>query len=324
DLLGRALLSLGSGLVHAARGTDEEGAAALHEGIALAEETGDALLAASAWREIGWVEFLRARYPRADKALRAAAELAAGDDAELAWIDLTRGGCRSDVGDYATGSEFLRTAIARADATAADRPATLARALLGRLHLLRGEYDDARVILDAALERAVAIGWTGVVPWPESLRAEVDMLTGDVDAAAERFEHAFSLGCQLGDPCWESIACRGLGLVAAARGDLPRALELLDEAPRTCRRLPDSYLWVEAYGQEALCAVGVAHGSASAGQWLDELEALASRTGMRELFARATLHRARLGEPGAADAVRSLVAEVDNPALAKTVLSLTA
>ena len=322
DLLARALVSLGSSLVHAARGTDEEGAAALHEGIALAEHLGDPVLAAVAWREIGWVEFLRARYERADKALRTAAGLATDDQGELAWIDLTRGGCHSDVGDHAGARSYLHAAIDRADVAGADRPAALARALLGRLHLLRGELEDARIVLDASLERAAAIGWTGVVPLPESYRAEVDLLVGDVDAAAERFEHAFSLGCQLGDPCWESISCRGLGLVAAARGDLARALELLDEAPRRCRRLPDSYVWVEAYGLEALCAFGVAQAAASTGRWIDELETMASRTGMRELLARATVHRARLGEPGAHDAARSYAAGVDNPALAELVASL--
>ncbi|MGH3737799.1 MAG: hypothetical protein ACRDT6_19635 [Micromonosporaceae bacterium] len=261
------------------------------------------------------MEFLRARYPRAERALRTAAELAGGDDAELAWIDLTRGGCRSDVGDYSQAYQLLRSAIERAGASDAGRPEGLALALLGRLHLLRGEYDAARVALDAALERVSAIGWTGMVPWPEALRAELDLRVGDVDGAARRFEHAYALGTQLGDPCWESIACRGLGLVAAARGELPRAFALLDEAPRACRRLPDSYLWVEAYGLEALCGLGVAHGAASTGQWLDEMEALASRHGMRELLVRATAHRARLGEPGAADALRSLAAQIDNPAL---------
>lgn len=187
--------------------------------------------------------------------------------------------------------------------------------MLGRLHLLRRDLDEARHLLDSALEKAAAIGWTGLVSWPESLRAEVDLLAGDVDRAAERFEHAFTLGCQLGDPCWESVACRGLGLVAAERGDVTAALEMLDEAPRRCRRLPDSYLWVEAYGLEALCNVGVEHSVASTGQWIDELENLASRHGMRELLARSAIHRAHLGEPGALEAAESLAALVDNPAL---------
>jgi DNA-binding SARP family transcriptional activator len=324
DLLARALVSLGSSLVHAARGSDEEGAAALHEGIALAEALDDPVLAATAWREIGWVDLLRARYSQADKALGTAADLAAGDDGELAWIDLIRGAHRSDVGDYASAADYLQVAIKRADVVGADRPGAFARAVQGRLHLLRGELDDARTMLDAARERVTAIGWTTFLPYPESYRAEVDLLAGDHDAAAEGFEHAFSLGCQVGDPCWEGLGCRGLGLVAAARGDLPRAFELLDEAPRRCRRLPDTYLWVEAYCQEALCAVGVEHGAASTGRWIDELDTMASRHGMRELLARATIHRARLGEPGALEAARSRAADVDNPALADLIASLQA
>lgn len=36
---------------------------------------------------------------------------------------------------------------------------------------------------------------------------------------------------------------------------------------------------------------------------------------MRELLARATIYQARLGEPGALDAARSLTAQIDNPVL---------
>jgi hypothetical protein len=38
---------------------------------------------------------------------------------------------------------------------------------------------------------------------------------------------------------------------------------------------------------------------------------------MRELVLRATVYRANLGEPGAIEAAHSLVAQIDNPALAK-------
>ena len=136
-------------------------------------------------------------------------------------------------------------------------------------------------------------------------------------SAEARFEHAFALGCQVGDPCWESISLRGLGLVAAARGDVPRALELLVDAPKLCRRLPDTYLWIEAYALDALCAVAVEHHAAATMQWIDELEAIAARRGIRELLLRATVYRARLGEPGALEAARSLAAQIDNPGLAE-------
>jgi hypothetical protein len=52
-----------------------------------------------------------------------------------------------------------------------------------------------------------------------------------------------------------------------------------------------------------------------AAQWIDDLEALATRTGMRELIARAYAYRGQLGDRVAAEGARILAAEVDNPAL---------
>src|SRR5919106_1008409 len=293
----------------------EEGVAALHEGTTLAEETGSRGVAAVGWREIGWVQFLRAHYERAEKSLDRASELGAGDDRELAWVDVIRGACRHDVGDYPTAGELLRSALVRARTLGTGQPLGQALTLLGRYHLLRGEIEDARGLLDQALDEVEARGMVAFGPWPESFRGEIDVIRGDVAAAEARFEHAFALGCQVGDPCWEGISLRGLGLVAAARGDLARAFELLVEAPRLCRRLPDTYLWIEAYALDALCAVAVEHGAEFTVRWIDELEAIAARRGIRELVLRAAVYRARIGESGAAFVARSLAAEIDNPAL---------
>jgi hypothetical protein len=82
EFLARALVGLGGALVHSGRGTDEEGAAALHEGTTLAEEVGRHDLAATGWRKISWVQFLRAHYERAEASLARTAELAAGNDEE--------------------------------------------------------------------------------------------------------------------------------------------------------------------------------------------------------------------------------------------------
>jgi len=316
-LLARALVSLGGALVHSARGTDEEGAAALHEGTTLAEETGSRSVAATGWREISWVQFLRAQYERAEESVTQASEHAVGNDEELAWLELIRGACRHDVADYPSAGQLLRSAVERASKLGSGQPLGQALTLLGRYHLLRGEMEDALRLLDQAIEEVEARGMTAFVPWPESFRGEIDLLHGDVASAEARFEHAFALGCQVGDPCWEGISLRGLGLVAAARGDVPRALELLVEAPRLCRRLPDTYLWIEAYALDALCSVGVEHGTGSGARWIDQLEATAARRGIRELVLRAAVYRSRLGEPGAASVARSLAAEIDNPALAR-------
>jgi tetratricopeptide (TPR) repeat protein len=278
-------------------------------------------LAAKGWREIGWVQFLRAQYDRVEESLARAGELVLDDEEELVWVEVIQGASRSDVGDYDAAGRLLRSAVARSSRLAFGLPSAQAQTLLGRMYLLRGELEAARHHLDRVLEQIEERGFTAFRPWPESFRAEIDLRLGDLDSAEERFEHAFALGSQVGDPCWESIAVRGLGLTAAARGDLTKALELLVDAPKLCRRLPDTYLWIEAYGLDALCTLAVDTGTEGAGQWIDELESLTARRGMRELLLRATVYRARLGDLGALDAARSLAGQIDNPALSGLVAS---
>ena len=139
ELLAGALVSLGGALVHSARGTDEEGAAALHEGTTLAEAAGRDDIAATGWREISWVQFLRAQYERAEDSLQRTTDLAAGREEELAWVDVIRGASRHDLGDHAAAGESLRSGVERALQLGTGQPLGQALTLLGRYHLLRGE-----------------------------------------------------------------------------------------------------------------------------------------------------------------------------------------
>ena len=312
-LLAKALVTLGSALVHAARGSDEEGSAVLHRAIEVTTESGNDPLAATAHRELGYVEFLRGRYARADAWLSRAVELADPGSEERAWVLAVLGAARTDTGHHAAARELLTEASERARVSGASRAEGWARSFLGRLHLLRGAAAAGRAELETAIDIARRQGWNSFVPWPESFLAEIDLDEGAVDVAARGFEHAFAMGCQLGDPCWESLAARGLGRVAAASGDLTLAMELLADAPRRCRRLPDSYRWVEAYALSALADVAVDAGVDDAGPAITELETLASRHGMRELVAMATTLRARRGEPGALDTAVLMASELDNP-----------
>jgi DNA-binding SARP family transcriptional activator len=315
-LRARCLVALGSALVHAARGHDEEGAASLHDGGELAAEAGESALAATAWRELAYVELLRARYHRARRWLDRAASAAGEEPGERTWIGLISGAAHTDTGDYGAALADLTAAVDTADGAGLVAPAAFARSFLGRLHLLRGELDPAADVLARSVQQARAAAWTSLVPWPESLLAEAELERGDVAAAEELFEHAFALARRLGDPCWESMGARGLGLVAERRGDVDRAMLMLEDAPRFCRRLPDSYRWIEAYGLNALCSVTVERGVPSAPRWIDELEALAARAGFRELTVRALLHRGRLGHSPAFDAARAAADGIDNPRLA--------
>jgi tetratricopeptide (TPR) repeat protein len=286
----------------------------LHEALVIGEKASRSATAA-AHRELAYVEFLRGRYERALAWLRRATPFAMDDRAEQASIATLHGSVLSDTAHYRAAVEMLRSAEDLLEG-AGDRSRGLAYALSmrGRAQMLSGELDAAA----DALDRSVALAhgqWTAFLPWPLSLRAEVDLERGNVAGAAESFEHAFALGCQLGDPCWEGIAARGLGRVAIARGDVPRAIEILRDAVSRCVRLPDGYLWGKAYALDALCTVGVANHLPQTPAWVDELMDLAARTGMRELTARAHGHRARLGDRSSEVAARMLAEKIDNPVL---------
>lgn len=313
-LLARILVALGHALVHGGRGGDEEGGAVLHEAVAEALQAGEEGLAATAYRELAFADLQRGRYRQARGLAERAIALAPGDEEELAWSRAIQGAAFTDQGEHPAAARALCSAVQLADSAASLRASIFARSFLGRLRLLRGEWEPAAGLLGRAVDDARP-GWRAFAPWPEALLAEVELHTGAGEASKARFERAFVMGRQLDDPCIESIALRGLGLVAVAEGRLEAGYELLVQAPRASRRLPDSYLWIEGYGLDALAGVAVTHRRAAAPRWIAALEALASRHGMGELLARAMWHRAHLGEPGAEEAARDLAARIDNPAL---------
>jgi tetratricopeptide (TPR) repeat protein len=274
--------------------------------------------AAAASRELGYVEFLRGRYERALVLLRHAADLARDDVAEQTRIAIVQGSVLSDTAHYVESTALLRRAINQAVILSDRKQQVYALSMLGRTLLLNGDLAQATLLLDESIALAQQL-WTAFLPWPQSLRAEIDMMNGRVDAAGERFEHAFALGCQLGDPCWEGIAGRGLGCVALSRGNTTHAIEMLLDAIARSTRLPDGYLWAKAYALEALCGLAISEHMREASVWVDELQGLAARSGMREFTVRALLHKAALGEPSNAAAARILINELDNPVLRKLV-----
>jgi len=309
----RARLALGGALVHAARGRDEEGAAALHEALALGQVAAHGL-AAAACRELGYVEMLRGSYERAIAWMDRGMELAAEDQAEQARIATVRGSILSDTAHYSAAIATLELAAAMSDAQGDLKQSIFATSMLGRAMLLRGEIDTAVGVLQVATDQSRGL-WTAFLPWPQSLLAEGELLRGRNDAAAEHFEQAFALGCQLGDPCWEGMAGRGLGMVAMARGQHEQAKVILLDALVRCTRLPDGYLWAKAHTLDALCKLGTVASMPQTRQWTDDLMTLASRTGMRELVASACLHQAALGDSSALRAARAMASEIDNPLL---------
>ena len=322
ELLVRALTQLGSVQVHGVRGSDESGVQALREAVLVAERAGRPELATAACRELAWVEFLRCRSRPAERWLDRAAATAGDDDSERAWILLIRGSLRSDDGRHTEAALLLRDALRHAEAAGDLRAAAMALTHLGRLEVLRQEDVGGAALLDRARQIAEREGWLSFVPYPTSWRAELALREGRLEEAGELFGHAHALALEVGDPCWESLSCRGLGLVAAARGDDDAAGQLLHDAPIACRRLPDTYVWIEAYALAAYASHAVATGSPRAVALVDDLDRLASAHGLRELQAEAALLRLSAGLPGGLESARSLVAGLENPALARRLADL--
>jgi tetratricopeptide (TPR) repeat protein len=308
----RALLALGSALVHGMRAYGEA-AVALHRAIDVASRIGANAIAATSHRELGFVDVQAGRRERAEAWLAQAAEEAAGSDEELASIASVRGMGLSDAARYEEAIESFEESIERASRCEHRRQVAFSLALTGRVHLLTACHQQAREALERSLELVEEEKWIAFSPFPEAVLAHVDLRERRVDEAREALEHAFAIACQLTDPCWEGVACRGLGLVEAARGRGPQALAWLTDGRARCTRVAHPYQWIHGWVLDALCDIDGRDDRAPG--WIDELESLASRTGMRELLLRAYLHRARRGDARARDAARLLGPEIDNPSV---------
>jgi DNA-binding SARP family transcriptional activator len=314
SLLARALAALGVALVHSVRGRDEEGAAVLHEALALAEASGDRAVAAKVSRELGFVEVQAGRGVSAGRWLLRAGQLAQ-DDQERAAVLSVRGMALSDRAHYEPAVALLAESTVIANRCGDVRRAAWSLGLLGRAELLRGRLPEAIRALDDSLALVQQEGWVAFQPWPEALRAEAALRVGDLDRADGLLEHAYALGCRLGDPCWEAMSARARGLLHEVRGERAAALASLREAAMRAVRVADPYVWIHAYCLEALAALAIADGAPDARDCVDRLERIAAHGDMRELIVRAALHRARLGDPGGVAPALLLAEAIDNAAL---------
>jgi tetratricopeptide (TPR) repeat protein len=314
SLEARCLAALGSALVHAMRGRDEEGALRLHEALRLAEGDGERATVAAACRELGYIDVQAGRGPSAGRWLMRATKLAEGNE-ELCAVLGVRGMALSDRAHYGAALDLLNRSVARAERCGRRRQAAWSLSLIGRVHLLRGALSLALPPLDESLALVAAERWTAFRPWPEALRAEASLLMGRPDEAAERLDHAFRLACRLGDPCWEAMGARLMGLVTARTGDTATAREQVAEALARATRVSDVYQWVHAYVLDSFAGLAIETGADDAAQIVDRLAELAERCGLRELVVRAHVHRGRLGASESLESARLLAAEIDNPML---------
>jgi DNA-binding SARP family transcriptional activator len=316
-LKGRALATLGGALVHAARGRDEEGAILLREAVELASRAGDERTAVVAYRELSYIEVQAGRRETAEFWLAKASALATTDE-DVAAILGVRGMNCSDRGDYAGAFEHLHSSVEHAGRARDRRQQAWSLSLIGRAHLLRGERSQADAALTRSAELVDEERWIAFLPWPQTLLAELRLHAGDEASAAVTLERAWHQAQRLNDACWESMAARGLALLYTVRGQVDATDHWLAEAAARSTRVSDRYQWVHAHVLDTLISTLLDRGDPDrAAPVIASLARLSARCDMRELIARAHLHRHRLGDRTALPAAEVLAREVDNPALSQ-------
>lgn len=308
-------LVLAEALIHSLRGLDEEGLGTLHQADSIALAGDDREAVAQARAEFGYVNFLRARYDRAERWLTEALTFADGSPSITAKATAYLGSVESDRANYGRAVVLLAEATHLSRSMGDRRREAFGLSMLGRLNLLRGDWETAAQQLEASIGLAEHDHWLAFLPWPQALQGHVQLARGDPIGASDTLQQAFARACQLGDPCWEGIAAQGLALLAEATGETERAFAILADARARCNRLADPYVWLDVYILDVQCDLGRRHGHPDTKTWVDMMRVRASRTGMRELTVRSMLHGAALGNEGDAAAAALLAADMDNPVL---------
>jgi DNA-binding SARP family transcriptional activator len=315
--------ALGSALIHAVRGSDGEGTVVLHGALLAARAAGRQALAADILRELAFADVQAGRHASADRALREAAEHAGGGDrALLAGILAVRGMNQADRGRHLEAAQLLTESAAAAREAGAARQEAWSQGVLARSLLLAGQLPSARQAAEHSMAVARRERWNAFLPWPQVLHAQCLLKDGRRDEASEQAEHAFALACELGDPCWEGMAARALGLLALQAGDLGAAQAWLADARKRCDRVPDRYVWISAYVGLAQLETAVRQDPVLVAPLAARLYELAARCDLPEFLAWALVYQAESGDRAKIPLARSAADGIANPDLQARVLAL--
>ena len=308
-------LVLAEALIHGFGGLDEAGLSTLNEAERIAVANGDREAVTRVRAEVGYVDFLRARYDRAERSLSQVLAEDATTPSVRAKALTYLGSVASDRAEYPRAVELLHAAVTASRDVGEPRREAFGLSMLGRISLLRGDLPAATELLTLAGELAQGDHWLSFLPWPQALLGQAWLSAGDLETASRTLEQSFARACQIGDPCWEGISARGLAMLAEARGDSDQAFAALLDARARANRLADPYVWLDVHILDALCEIGRRHDHPQTASWAATMLDRASRTGMRELTVRALLHEAASGVSGDAEAATLLAADIDNPEL---------
>jgi DNA-binding SARP family transcriptional activator len=316
------LRALGSALVHAVRGSNGEGAVVLHRALVAARAAGQTAAVADILRELAFVDVQAGRHSSADRALREATQQA-GDPALMAGILAMRGMNQADRGRHTEAAALLTQSADAARQAGRGRQEAWSLGVLARSLSLGGQPQLAQAAAERSMTLARSERWNAFLPWPQALRAQCLADAGCRDEASEDAEHAFALACELGDPCWEGMAGRVLGLLALQAGDLKAAHAWLADARRRCDRVPDRYVWVSGYIGLAQLELATRQGTDLVGPSAARLYQHAARSDLPEFLAWALVYQAESGDRAKIPLARTAADGVVNPQLQARIQALS-
>jgi len=238
----KALQELGTSLVHAVRGFDDEGAIVLRQAAEIASSIGSSKIAAQALCELGYVEALAGRRPSAATYLDEALTNADGDKESQACVHAFMGFNLVDWGRVELGVSHYEQSLEFAR-SAGDRRREIWSLGIGAWGIIRaGRPQMARDWLTSCLKLCDDVRWLAFRPWPIALLAETKLALREVSNSTHRdLEEALALSNQLGDPCWQAITARAMSLVHAEAEEYDTAGKWMAHARERCCTVTDLY-----------------------------------------------------------------------------------
>ncbi|MCU1555887.1 MAG: family transcriptional regulator, partial [Arthrobacter sp.] len=222
-LIAESLVTLSGALIHQAGGRGAEVADFLHRALSAEAPDGVSRTAAAALRELGYLSVQRGVPDRAAGWLDRAMQAAQGIPDEQARILAIQGMLASDTAHYEDAVAALTESRRLARAVRNRRQMAFSSALLGRVHLLRGELAAAAECLDRALEWVTAEHWTAFEPFVDGVRGETYLAGGRLEEAAALIDRSWVMAELAGDHCYMALAAGAEARLFLARGDLAAA-----------------------------------------------------------------------------------------------------
>lgn len=240
-LHGQCLLELGSALVHAVRGFDDEGSVLLEQAAQLAQTAGDRPTAVAALRERAYADTLAGRRPEAQRQLTIALELADGAATLLPGLHSVAGMNLADWGHLDDALEQYEVAIEFARSIGDRRWEGWALGLGGWAALSGDRLAQAQDWLQQCLDIVRETHWLSFEPWPMAALAEAHLTERSLSESPDDLERIFATSCQLEDPCWEGASGRVLALHHAQAGETEDALDWITDARHRALRKSDTW-----------------------------------------------------------------------------------